>query len=351
MAVPVAVVGATGYTGVELIRLLSGHPEVELAALTARADAGRAVREIFPQLGFEVGARRLEAYDPDRLAERAEVVFLALPHGAAAGHAAELRARGRIVIDLSADFRLRHLETYTQWYGPHPHPELLPQAIYGLPERYRSAIRRADLIAVPGCYPTATLLAVLPLVERGLVEGPIVADCKSGVTGAGRSPKQHTLLAEAGESFSPYAVAAHRHEPEIAQELARAAEEGGASSAPVVFTPHLVPMARGIVATCYVTPAPGAPRETPALLDLYLERYQEEPFVEVLPAGRLPATGHVRGSNRAQVTVRAHPCGSLIALSAIDNLVKGAAGQAVQCMNLRLGFDEGAGLPQVGLFP
>ena len=347
MDIRAAVVGATGYTGAELIRILSSHPHVRLCALTGRADAGRPIREVFPQLGPRVGRVELEPYDAAEIARRADVAFLALPHNAAAAHAAELRERGLVVIDLSADFRLRDRATYERTYGPHPCPERLSEAVYGLPERYREEIARADLVAGPGCYPTATLLATLPLLEAGLVEGPVLADCKSGVTGAGRSPKVHTLLSEAGESFSPYAVATHRHEPEIAQELARAA----GCEVSVVFTPHLVPMARGILSTCYLAPASGKDPTTTDLLDLYRTRYAEEPFVEVLNEDALPATGHVRGSNRAQVTVRRHPAGPILAIAAIDNLVKGAAGQAVQCMNLRFGLEERAGLADVALFP
>lgn len=345
-ALRVAVVGATGYTGLELCRILAGHPAARLEMTTARADVGKPLRAVFPQLG-PAGERELVAYDPDRVAEAADVVFLCLPHGAAAEKADELLERDRVVIDLSADFRLRDAATYAQWYGDHPCPERLDEAVYGLPERYRDELRRAQLVASPGCYPTATLLAVLPLLEAQLV-GPagIIADCKSGVTGAGRSPKVHTLLAEVGESVSAYGVGHHRHSPEIAQELARAAGH----DVPLTFTPHLMPMARGILATVYID----VPEELDdeALRELYQDRYRDEPFVELLPQGELPATGHVRGSNRCVVQVVRHPeSRKVIALCAIDNLVKGAAGQAVQCMNLRFGLDEGASLETTGLFP
>ena len=344
----VAVVGATGYTGAELIRILSRHPGVELSVLTARAMAGRPARSVFPHLGPEVGGKVLEPFDPDEIAARVDAAFLALPHGASAEFGAQLYKRGVRVFDLSADFRLRSLDTYTQWYGEHPHPELMSAAVYGLPELYREKLRGADLVAVPGCYPTATLLALAPLAEAGLISpAGVIADCKSGVSGAGRSAKTDLLFPEVGESFKAYAVGSHRHGPEIAQELA-----AHGAPVPVTFTPHLIPMSRGILATAYCDLVEGQELDTPALLDIYRARYADEPFVEVLGHGELPTTGNVRGSNRAQVTVLRHPgTGKVIALSAIDNLVKGAAGQAVQALNLRYGLDERAGLEQVALFP
>ena len=358
-----AVVGATGYTGVELLRILHGHPGAEVTAATARAEVGTPLRRVFPQLGPGAGDRVLEAFDADHLAEVADVAFLCLPHAAAAEHAVALLDRGLVVIDLSADFRLRDAAVYAKWYGPHPCPERLSDAIYGLPERYREALRTARLIASPGCYPTATLLAVLPLVEAGWVDARgVVADCKSGVTGAGRSPRVSSLLAEAGEAVGAYGVGGHRHAPEIAQELARAA----GTPVPLTFTPHLMPMARGILATVYVDLAdhegggagaspPGsraATLDAENLTEIYRARYAGEPFVDVLPPGEVPSTGHVRGSNRCAVAVTRHPeSGKVIALSAIDNLVKGAAGQAVQSMNLRFGLDEATGLTRLGLFP
>lgn len=348
--------GATGYAGAELLRLLRAHPKITALGAFARSEVGKPVSEVFPNFPGQRGAGEalvVEALeDPvstaERLAAKNDVVFLALPHATSAVLAAPLLEAGVVVIDLSADFRLRDLETYTEWYGEHPHPELFDRAVYGLPERYRDAIRSADLIACPGCYPTATVLSVLPLLEAGLVEGGLIADCKSGVSGAGRSPKVASLLSEAGEQLSAYGVAAHRHEPEIAQEASRAAGREVA----LTFTPHLVPMSRGILATVYLRTSGRAPGDEAGLRRLYQERYAEEPFVEVLPAGRFPGTGSVRGSNRCSIGVTRHPrTGQVIAIAVIDNLIKGAAGQAIQCMNLRFGLEEATGLATAGVFP
>jgi N-acetyl-gamma-glutamyl-phosphate reductase len=369
-ALRVAIVGATGYTGAEAVRLLAAHPRAKVTVVTGRADAGRPLAELYPHLG-DAGAGVLEAFDAAEIARRADVALLGLPHAAAAEHGAALLEAGVKVIDLSADFRLRDAAVYAEWYGiEHPAPALLDRAVYGLPERYRARIRNADLVASPGCYPTATLLAALPLVEEGLVgPGGIIADCKSGVTGAGRSPKVTSLFSEVGESLSAYGVGRHRHAPEIAQELAAAAagdgargervddagEAGGArpsvAAVPLVFTPHLVPMARGILATVYLDLADDL--DTDALLERYRTRYADEPFVRIVDPARPPATGHVRGTNRCDVTVLRLPGMPMraVAIAAIDNLVKGAAGQAIQSMNLRFGLPETMGLPTVGVFP
>ncbi|MDF1564016.1 MAG: N-acetyl-gamma-glutamyl-phosphate reductase [Deltaproteobacteria bacterium] len=351
----VAVAGATGYAGAELLRLLQSHPEVGHLRALARSETGKTVAELFPSFPGERGAGALvleplgepEAVAAD-LAGECDLVFLALPHATSAALAAPLHAAGLKVIDLSADFRLRDPDVYAGWYGEHPCPELIPEAVYGLPERYREALKEATLIAAPGCYPTATLLSILPLLEAGLVDGGIIADCKSGTSGAGRSPKVGTLLSEAGEQISAYGIAAHRHEPEIAQEAGHAAGH----AIRVTFTPHLVPMSRGILATVYLGTTEEAPEDEEGLRALYREHYRDEPFVEVLPAGRFPGTGSVRGSNRCAIGVTRHPrSGQVIAVSAIDNLIKGAAGQAIQCMNLCCGLPETAGLTPMGLLP
>jgi N-acetyl-gamma-glutamyl-phosphate reductase len=346
-SIPVAIIGASGYTGAELLRLLRRHPGVRVAALFAKRAAGQRIDEVFPHLRGQYDLA-VEAFDADAVASRAQVAFSCLPHGEAAPVVAALAERGLTVLDLSADFRLRDAGAWAQWYASKDHPthpaaELLPKAVYGLPERHRAALAGATLIACPGCYPTASILAIAPLVDRGLVDARgLVIDAKSGASGAGRSPGPSTHLPEAAEGIRPYKVAgAHRHTAEIEQEL----------GAPVLFTPHLVPMSRGILSCVYASPS-----ATPADADVYrralAEAYANEPFVDVLPPGALPDTAHVRGSNRVHVTaVYDARSKRVLAMSAIDNLVKGASGQAVQCMNLALGLPETEGLEQVALFP
>jgi N-acetyl-gamma-glutamyl-phosphate reductase len=354
--VPVVVVGASGYAGAELLRLLAGHPRVEIAGLAARRAAGQRLTDVFPHFAGRLDLA-IEAFDADAVAGRARVAFSALPHGHSAPVVAALRARGVTVLDLSADFRLRDPVAWQAWYGgaedAHPAPALCAEAVYGLPERHRAALAGAGLIAVPGCYPTAAILAVAPLLERGLVApGGLVVDAKSGASGAGRSPGPATHLPEAGEGVRAYKVAgAHRHTPEIEQELGLAAGAAAGAAPAVLFTPHLLPMSRGILACVYATPTdPARPAE--AYREALADAYKGEPFVDVLPPGRLPDTAHVRGSNRAHVTAVYDPrVRRVLAISAIDNLVKGAAGQAVQCMNLALGLDEIVGLEQIPLFP
>jgi N-acetyl-gamma-glutamyl-phosphate reductase len=352
MPTRVAIVGASGYTGAELVRLLLGHPRVELAALYARRAAGSRLAEVFPQFAGRVDLP-IEELDADDCARRADVAFLALPHGDSARAVAALHQRGMTVLDLSADFRLRDAGVYGRWYGSeaepaHPHPELLPEAVYGLPELYRDRLAGARLVAVPGCYPTAALLAVAPLVRAGLVGADrLVVDAKSGVTGAGRSPSPIAHFPEAGEGVRPYkVVGGHRHTPEMEQELAALA----GAEVRLLFTPHLLPMSRGILACVYAEPT--GEHEPAAYRDAMVRAYEGEPFVTVLPPGRLPDTAHVRGSNRAHVAVAVcERSGRVLAMSAIDNLVKGASGQAIQCMNLARGLDETEGLDGVGLFP
>ena len=343
--IKVGIVGGTGYTGVELLRLLAQHPEAQVEVITSRSEAGVAVADMYPNLR---GHYDLEFTVPDADALAAcDVVFFATPHGVAHSLAGDILARGGRVIDLSADFRIRDPELWAQWYGqPHGAPELLKEAVYGLPETRRELIKDARLIAVPGCYPTAVQLAALPLLEAGIVEPEIVADCKSGVSGAGRGAKVGSLLCEASESVSAYGASGHRHLPEISQELNRGAGETIA----LTFVPHLMPMIRGIHATVYADLKPGQSEQD--LQALYEKRYANEPFVDVMPAGSHPATRSVKGVNMCRISLHRPQNGNkVVILSVIDNLVKGASGQAIQNMNLMFGLNEDAGLKQIGLMP
>jgi N-acetyl-gamma-glutamyl-phosphate reductase len=342
---PVAIVGASGYTGAELLRLLLGHPRVRIAGLYARRNAGEPIATHFPQFAGRLDGEFLH-YTADAVAASAKVAFLALPHGESVATAKELLGRGLTVLDLSADFRLRSQATYEAWYGPHSAPELLVDARYGLVERHRSSFRGARLIAVPGCYPTATLLALCPLLAAGLVSPDrIIVDAKSGVSGAGRSPSLATHFPEAAEGIRAYKVAEHRHTPEIEQELALACGR----DVKITFTPHLAPFSRGLLATCYAAPTDGD-RPASAYVEALRRAYADEPFVTVVE--RAPDTAHLRGSNRVHVSVsldgRAR---QVIAFGAIDNLVKGAAGQAIQCLNAVAGWPETEGLDAIGIFP
>ena len=338
------VVGGTGYTGVELLRFLALHPGVELACVTSRGDAGKPVAEAYPNLRGFVDACFVE---PDCLAlSGCDVVFFATPNGTAMRMAPALLERGIKVIDLAADFRLQDAVVWAHWYGePHACPELLAEAVYGLPEINREAIRSARLIACPGCYPTAVQLGLLPLLEAGAVcVERIIADVKSGVSGAGRKAEIPMLMSETGESLKAYGVKGHRHWPEIRQNLERMAQQ----PVGLTFVPHLVPMIRGIHATLYAV----LKGEYSDLQALFERRYRDEPFVDVLPAGAHPDTRSVRGMNGCQLAVHRPLDGdTVVVLSVIDNLVKGAAGQAVQNMNLMFGLDEQAGLHAVGLYP
>jgi N-acetyl-gamma-glutamyl-phosphate reductase len=344
-----AIVGASGYSGEELVKLLLAHPEARLAAVTSRAWAGRPLAEVYPRFASDPKARALRFEEPGiaALAAKAEVIFLALPHGVAAEFAAPLLAAGRRVIDLSADFRLRDPAVYQEFYGsPHPAPELLAEAVYGLPEFRRAEIARARLIASPGCYPTSILLPVLPLVRAQLVDPRrIIAESLSGVSGAGRKAEADYLFCECNESLRAYGLPKHRHLSEIEQEIAEAAGH----AVTVQFTPHLVPVNRGILTTLYLEPSePWRDRpETFAarVAEVYAEAYAEEPFVRLLAGSALPDTKHVVGTNYLALAWRHDPrTGRLIAVSAEDNLVKGAGGQAVQSMNILCGFPETSGL-------
>jgi N-acetyl-gamma-glutamyl-phosphate reductase len=345
--ITVAVVGATGYTGAELVRLLSQHPAVELRGLYAQSRAGRPIAEAVPSLHGVLDVE-VASFSADAVAADAGVAFVALPHGASAPVVRELRARGVIVLDLSADFRLRDLDVHRVWYGEHGAPELAASAVYGLVELHRDELRGADLIAVPGCYPTVSVLLLAPLVRDGHVDRRgLIVDAKSGVSGAGRTPKESTHLPETAEGIRAYAAAGkHRHTSEIEQELSRIADE----EVRVTFTPHLVPMTRGILATAYgeATGATTAERCTESARAVY----EGSPSVVVLPPGSHPDTLWVRGSNRVHLSYSIDErTGRVVALATIDNLVKGAAGQAVQAFNVRFGLPEGLALGAPAIWP
>jgi len=346
MTINAGIIGGTGYTGVELLRLLAVHPDVRLAAITSRGDAGRRVDDLFPSLRGHVDLVFTEPR-PEAFGD-CDVVFSATPNGVAMTLAPGLLDAGMRFIDLAADFRLRDAKVWEQWYGmPHACPERLAGAVYGLPEVNREAIRTARLVANPGCYPTAVQLGFLPLLEAGLVDaGGLIADCKSGVSGAGRGANVAHLLAECADSLKAYGVAGHRHRPEIEQGLAQVA--GGPVG--LTFVPHLVPMIRGIHATLYARLARAV--SDAELQGLFETRYAAEPFVDVLPAGSHPETRSVRGANVCRLAVHRPGGGDTVVVLAVeDNLVKGAAGQAVQNMNLMFGLDETAGLGAVPLSP
>jgi len=343
--ISVAIVGGTGYTGVELLRLLSFHPEVEITVVTSRTDAGQRVDSIYPSLR---GICHAVFSSPDIAAlASCDVVFFATPNGIAMTMAEQLLAHNVKVIDLSADFRIKDVDEWSKWYGMvHACPELIAEAVYGLPEVNRAAIKNARLLACPGCYPTAVQLGFLPLIENRLVDlSHLIADVKSGVSGAGRKAQLTTLMSETGESFKSYSVAGHRHLPEITQALSNQAGE----VVNLTFVPHLTPMIRGIHATLYATTVE---TDIDSIQSLFEQRYQDEYFVDVLPQGCYPDTRNVRGSNHCQIAVQLpQQSHTLVVLSVIDNLVKGAAGQAVQNMNIMFGFDETVGLTTVALYP
>ena len=349
--VRVAVIGASGYTGADAIRLAARHPGIDIVALTANTHAGKPAAAVWPHFAGLDLPDMVKNEEVDFSA--VDAVFVGLPHGTAQDVIRDVLSRAPHVkvIDISADFRLRDAATYEQWYNrPHEATDLLREAVYGLTEHYREDIRNARLVACPGCYPTATLLALLPLVKERLIElEDLIIDAKSGVSGAGRGLKLNTLFCEAGEGVSPYAVGAHRHMPEIEQELARAAGRS-ADEVRVNFTPHLLPMSRGELITAHARLAKGA---TPAQCEQALRaHYDGEPFIRFAPEGMLPATQHVRGSNDCVLAVRADRIpGRVIVMAAIDNLVKGSSGQAMQNFNLMFGFDETTALTQLPLFP
>lgn len=344
--VRVAVVGASGYTGVELLRLLLAHPGVEVTCVTSRQNAGESIAAVFPSLLGRVDLV-CDPVDPAQIADKADLAFTALPHQSAMAVVPELLAAGMKVVDLSADYRLRDAAVYEAWYAPHTSTELLGEAVYGLPELYRAQVAGARLVANPGCYPTSVALALAPLLQADLVDpGTLIIDSKSGTSGAGRSAKIDSLFCEVNEGFKAYGVAKHRHTPEIEQTLSDLA------GTPVVvnFTPHLLPVNRGILSTCYATLKNSV--TTAELVEKFRQYYAGECFVRVHPVGSLPNIAFVRGSNYCDLGVVSDTrTGRVIVVSAIDNLVKGAAGQALQNMNLMLGFEESVGLTALGVFP
>ncbi len=343
--IKVGIVGGTGYTGVELLRLLARHPQCEVVAITSRAEAGKPVAELFPNLR---GHLDLVFQTPDEAPlVNCDLVFFATPNGIAMTQASDLLAAGVRVIDLAADFRIRDRALWEKWYGmEHAAPQLLGEAVYGLPEVNRQAVKQARLVANPGCYPTAVALGFLPLVENDLVDPAyLIADTKSGVSGAGRKASVAQLMGETGESFKAYAIPGHRHQPEICQTLSRAANR----DVGLTFVPHLVPMIRGIEATLYARLKTDSADD---LQSLFEQRYHGEPFVDVMPAGSHPETRSVRGANHCRIAVHRPLDGDVVVVtSVIDNLVKGAAGQAIQNMNLMFDLPESAGLEQVALLP
>jgi N-acetyl-gamma-glutamyl-phosphate reductase len=342
----VAVVGASGYTGVELLRILAGHPQVTVTCVTSERSAGKPVADVFPTVRARY-TNILENLEPTRVAEKADFIFTALPHKAAMEVVPTFLELGKVVVDLSADYRFNDPNVYATWYEPHMNADLLDRAVYGLPEIRRSDIVRAELVGNPGCYPTSVILALAPLLRNQLVDlSSIIADSKSAASGAGRGAKVETLFCEVNEGFKAYGIATHRHTPEIEQELSLLAGE----AVTISFTPHLVPMDRGILSTVY-----GQLLEDISvcqLIELYRDFYRNEPFVRVLPEGMYPSTAHVRGSNLCDLGLAVDPrTGRIIVISVIDNLVKGAAGQAVQNMNIMNGFKETVGLEALPLFP
>lgn len=342
--IKVGVVGGTGYTGVELLRLLAAHPQVELSLITSRSEQGKGVADLFPNLR---GALNLSFSLPDDDAlGRCDLVFFATPNAVAMQQVPQLLARGVKVVDLSADFRLRDAQEWSQWYGKqHACPELLEQAVYGLPELNREAIKEASLVANPGCYPTTVQLGFLPLLRNHLVDSQdLVANSASGVSGAGRQASIGSLLCEAGESFKAYGTPGHRHLPEIRQGLTQIAGE----AVGLTFVPHLVPMIRGIHSTLYANLLD----TSVDLQQIYETAFADEPFVDVMPPGSHPETRSVKGSNHCRIAVHRPQDGNKVVVLAVeDNLVKGAAGQAVQNMNLMFGFEETMGLEAIALMP
>jgi N-acetyl-gamma-glutamyl-phosphate reductase len=342
----VAIIGASGYTGFELIRLSVQHPQIELVAVSSEKFTGKAVGEVFPSLGDTVKLT-FHALSEQEEVREADFVFSALPHSESMGVVPRLIEQGKKVVDLSADFRLRTADLYEQWYKKHTAPALLKEAVYGLPEVYREKIRHAQLVANPGCYPTAVLLALIPAVQEGLIDlKSIIIDAKSGVSGAGRSPVLNSLFAEANEGVKPYKIGAHQHTPEIEQELGLIAQQ----QVSLLFTPHLMPMNRGILITAYATPKTTIAQKD--IFNIYHTFYQNDRFVRVCPIDTVPSTQQVKGSNYCDIGIIVDAkTNRLILIAAIDNLVKGASGQAIQNMNIMAGLEEDLGITQLPLFP
>jgi N-acetyl-gamma-glutamyl-phosphate reductase len=346
--IPVGIIGASGYGGVQLVRLLQDHPLVEIAYLGGDSSAGKKFADLYPHLSHAIDLT-IEKIDVDLIASRTQVVFLSLPNGLACDLAPQLVAKGCRVLDLSADYRFHNLDTYTQWYKTaRTDRSTAAIAVYGLPELYRSKLKTAQLVGCPGCYPTASLLALSPLLKQGLVDpDTAIIDAKSGTSGGGRQAKTHLLLAEADNSLCAYSVAAHRHTPEIEQICSELASH----EVRVQFTPHLIPMVRGILATVYANLRdPGLVTED--LITIYKAFYRSSPFVKILDPGIYPQTKWAAGTNLCYISLEVDSrTGRIIVMSAIDNLIKGQAGQALQCLNLMMNWDETLGLPQLSFYP
>jgi len=342
----VGIVGATGYTGLDLVRLLLRHPQIKMTTLTSERYVGQPIWKVFPSVMKETDLV-CQALDVGTLSKSCDFVFTALPHKTAMEVVPGLIQKGLKVVDLSADFRLSDPKVYEEWYEAHTAPALLKEAVYGIPELHREEIKKASLVANPGCYPTSVILALAPALRHEVIDHrTIIADSKSGVTGAGRSAVLSSLFAEVGENVKAYKVAEHRHTPEMEQELSLVAGE----KVVITFTPHLVPMKRGILSTIYASLK--KPLSEAEILDLYRTFYAGERFIRLRPSDLLPATGDVLGSNYCDIGLRVDRRNNrLILISAIDNLVKGASGQAVQCMNLMLGLEESLGVDIVPIYP
>ncbi len=343
-----AIVGATGYTGVELIRILLNHPDVEITSLTRKGESLSDISEAFPHMYNQIALPCNTLKNPKQVAEKADVIFMALPHCSGLKLTDQFLNMGKTVIDLSADFRLKDADIYEKWYGTkHIHPELLKEAVYGLPEIYKSNIKKAKLIANPGCFPTSAILALKPLTSGELVKmNSIIIDSKTGVSGAGRGLSLKSLFSEVNENITAYNINAHRHLPEMIQELMTPEQD----TTQITFTPHLVPVTRGILSTIYVSVQDN--KAITNIIDIYKDFYKESPFIRILPEGVAPQTKHVYGSNYCDIGIfpnkEAH---QIIIISAIDNLVKGASGQAVQNMNIVCELEETAGLNLIPVFP
>jgi len=344
--IKVAIIGASGYTGCELMRLSVQHPHIELVAVSSEKFSGKAVGEVFPSLGTTVKLTFHALAEQEAMRE-ADFVFSALPHSEAMGVVPHLIQQGKKVVDLSADFRFRTPDLYEQWYKKHTAPELLQEAVYGLSEIYREKIRGAQLVANPGCYPTAVLLSLIPAVQNKLIDlKSVIIDAKSGVSGAGRSPVLNSLFAEANEGVKPYKIGTHQHTPEIEQELGLIAKQ----QVSLLFTPHLMPMNRGILVTAYATPKNMVAQKD--IVNIYQTFYQNDKFVRICPPDTLPSTHQVKGSNYCDIGIIVDSkTNRLILVAAIDNLIKGASGQAIQNMNIMAGLEEDSGITQLPLFP
>ncbi len=346
MKTRVGIIGATGYTGVELLRLLLHHPEVEVTALTSQKYAGLSIDQVFPSV-MKYLRLQCEELNGDQISKKTDFIFTAVPHKTAMETVPAFLQRGKRVVDLSADFRFQDPTVYERWYQKHTAPELLKEAVYGLPELHREKIREARVVGNPGCYPTGALIGLLPLIEKGMISlETIVVDSKSGVSGAGRDVILDSLFCEVNEGVKAYKIFEHRHLPEIEQELSRLAQK----KISVTFVPHLIPMDRGILTTLYLRLT--QKWKTEEIWNVFQDTYEKEPFVRICPMGKLPSTKDVRGSNYCNIGVKVNEeDGRLVIVTAIDNLVKGASGEAVQNMNIMLGYPETMGLDVVPLWP